>query len=44
MAYPDIAFIKIWNIVEAIYLINALKATFFNHRLGPTRTFFCWLK
>jgi hypothetical protein len=44
MAHPDVPFIEIWNVVEAINFVDAFETALFDHGLGPSGTFFCWLK
>ena len=39
-AYPNIAFIELRNIVQAIDLVDAIQAIFLNHRYGAAGTLF----
>ena len=39
----DVAFIKVWDVVEAVDFVNAIHAAFFDHREGTTWAFLSWL-
>lgn len=42
-ANPNVAFVKLGHVVESVDLIDAVEASFLNHRLSATRALLCRL-